>query len=234
MTPYKLMNLILEAKGYSSINAAALAIESAGLSGKGAAQSALRRFITLQTPLRQNTMAVLCEFLGADPAIFASEAAATAAAVRLGFIKGDPSNIELITGDDKVPLISWVAAGAWCNVEDPYLVGDADEWLACPVRHGPRTYALRVVGLSMYNPTGDRSFKDGDIIFVDPDREALHKSFVIVRLDDESKATFKRLLVDGQQKMLEAINPSWPNRIMEVNNNASICGVVISKMESFI
>lgn len=134
---------------------------------------------------------------------------------------------------DRVPLISWVAAGTWSNVEDPYALGDAEDWLICPVKHGPQTYALRVVGMSMFDPSGERSFKDGDIIFVDPDREGQHKSLVIVRLDDEAKATFKRLLIDGNQKMLEALNPSWPNRIFEINGRATMCGVVIAKMESF-
>lgn len=144
------------------------------------------------------------------------------------------SNVVESERADRVPLISWVAAGAWCNIEDPYAVGDAEDWLICPVRHGPRTYALRVVGPSMYDPTGERSFKDGDYIFVDPDRDYHHKSLVIVRLDDDNKATFKRLLIDGDQRMLEALNPSWPNRIMEINGRATMCGVVISKMESFI
>ena len=134
----------------------------------------------------------------------------------------------------RVPLISWVAAGDWCNVENPYEVGDAEDWLICPIKHGPRTYALRVVGLSMFDPAGEKSFKDGDYIFVDPDRDYMHRSLVIARLDDESKATFKRLLIEGDQKMLEALNPAWPNRIMQINGRASMCGVVIAKMESYV
>src|SRR5690606_31589771 len=38
-----------------------------------------------------------------------------------------------------VPKISWVKAGEYAEVEDFYEPGDADEWLPCPVRHGPRT-----------------------------------------------------------------------------------------------
>ena len=48
-----------------------------------------------------------------------------------------------------VPLISWVQAGSWCEVEDIYAVGDAEDWLPCPTSHGPRTYVLRVRGESM-------------------------------------------------------------------------------------
>lgn len=143
-------------------------------------------------------------------------------------------NVEDLAMRGRVPLISWVAAGHWCNVNDPYAVGDAEDWLACPVKHGPKTYALRVKGDSMHNPGSRPSFEDGDIIFVDPDRDAAHRSLVVARLDDENQATFKRLLIDGDKKMLEALNPSWPNRIFQVNGNATICGVVIARMESFV
>ncbi len=64
-----------------------------------------------------------------------------------------------------VPLISWVQAGAWSDVQDPYLVGDAEAWVQCPGSHGPRTYCLRVDGESMLNPTGRISYAPGDIIF---------------------------------------------------------------------
>lgn len=135
---------------------------------------------------------------------------------------------------ERVPLISFVQAGAWCEAADPYNVGDAEDWLACPVAHGPRTYALRVRGQSMFNPGGDKSFAEGDIIFVDPDRDAIHKSLIVMRLVDSNEATFKRLLIDGEKRFLEALNPSWPNRIFEINGDTRPCGVVIAKLESFV
>lgn len=141
--------------------------------------------------------------------------------------------VAITTPQSKVPLIDWVIAGTWCDVADPYPEGMAEEWLDCPMRHSARTYALKVRGSSMLNPGGDRSFKDGDLIFVDPDRQAEHSSLVICRLDDTKEATFKRLLIEGDIKMLEALNPSWPDRIMRINGNATICGVVIGKVESY-
>lgn len=86
----------------------------------------------------------------------------------------------------------------------------------------------------MHNPGGDLSFKDGDTIFVDPTREAVHRSLVIVRLDDDAEATFKQLMIEGGKKYLQALNPHWPVRIIEINGNATICGVVIGRVESFI
>ncbi len=131
-----------------------------------------------------------------------------------------------------VPLISWVAAGAWTEMADP---GDgAQEWIACAAGHGRRTFALRVKGVSMFNPGARLSFSEGDVIFVDPDRDVINGSLVVVRLDDDKEATFKRLLIDGEKRYLEALNPSWPNRIIPINRNATLIGVVIGRFDSFV
>ncbi|MCZ4321424.1 LexA family protein [Pseudomonas anguilliseptica] len=133
-----------------------------------------------------------------------------------------------------IPVISWVQAGSWCEVSDIYAVGDAEQWLPCPVAHGPRTYAVRIRGESMYNPHERWSFRDGDIIFVDPDRDAMHRSLVVAKLTDTQEATFKQLIIEGEQKYLKALNPSWPEQIMRINGNAEFCGVAIAKHESLI
>ena len=130
----------------------------------------------------------------------------------------------------KLPLISWVRAGNWSETIDNFAPGDAEEWIPCPFKHSNHAFILRVVGKSMYNPGSDRSFNDGDFIAVDPCREARNGSMVVVRLDDDHTATFKQLLVEPNgERMLMALNPSWPNRIIHVNSNATICGVVIGK-----
>lgn len=159
---------------------------------------------------------------------------ADAFGVKLADLFASESNVAPLPIVGQVPLISWVQAGAWCEAADPYNVGDAESWLPCPVKHGPRTYALRVRGESMFNPGGQPSFADGDIIFCDPGRDAYNKSLVIARLDDSKEATFKRLLIDGEKRFLEALNPSWPNRIFEIEDNTTVCGVIIARLESFV
>lgn len=141
-----------------------------------------------------------------------------------------PPGVEHVTtSSEGVPLISWVQAGCWADVADPYAVGDAEDWLPCPVRHGSRTYCLRVRGDSMHNPEGRPSYSDGDIIFVDPDRDARHGDRVVVRLDDQAEATFKQLLIEDGRKLLKALNPGWVPRYIEINGNATMAGVVIGK-----
>jgi SOS-response transcriptional repressor LexA len=129
----------------------------------------------------------------------------------------------------KYPLISWVQAGAWETIVDNFAPGDAEEWLDAPVRVSKSSYYLRVRGESMYDPADHRSFHEGEKVLIDPNADAQHGSFVVVRLDDESEATFKQLIIEGGRKYLKALNPNWPNRIFEVNGNATICGVVKGK-----
>lgn len=133
----------------------------------------------------------------------------------------------------KIPVLSWVQAGEFSEEHDPYPEGAVEDWVNSPVKAGSRAFALKVRGQSMYNPTGKPSFSEGDIIFCDPDRNAQHKSLVICRLDDQKEATFKRLLIEGDTKMLEALNPSWPERIIRINGNATICGVVFGRYDGF-
>ena len=123
----------------------------------------------------------------------------------------------------RVPLISWVKAGEWCEAHDPFQPGDAEDWLLCPTRHGPSTFALQVVGDSMDGPGG---YREGEIIYVDPDARAENGKDVVARTPG-GKVTFKRLKEDGDGRYLLALNPAWPDRIIRVPDDTVICGVVI-------
>ncbi len=124
----------------------------------------------------------------------------------------------------KVPLISWVQAGDWCGIIDNFLPGDAEDWLPCIVKVSEHAFALRVRGASM-----EPEYQDGDIIFVDPDIAHNHKKCVIVRLENSKEATFKQLIIEGNQKYLRPLNPDWPEKIIPLRDDAMICGVVVGK-----
>lgn len=124
------------------------------------------------------------------------------------------------------PLISWVQAGRWCEIMDNFSPGDAEEWIPCPVSCGAQTFVLRVVGVSM-----EPKFREGELVFVDPSRQAENGSFVVVRLDDRQEATFKQYIQEGGRQYLKALNPAWPDPIIEVTEQATICGVVVFKGE---
>ena len=85
---------------------------------------------------------------------------------------------------------------------------------------------LRVKGASM-----EPKFGNGDLIFVDPEKTAANGKYVVVRFAGSDEAEFKQLIVEGGRRYLKALNPDWPNRIIELNSNATICGVVVFKGE---
>ena len=128
-----------------------------------------------------------------------------------------------------VPLISSVQAGEWADIAGDFRTEDAEDWLPCPVRHSNETFCLRVEGESMKNSNGRPSYDPGDIIFVDPNRSAQPGDRVVVKLDDQLKATFKQYVEEDDRKLLKALNPDWKPRYIEINGNATICGVVIGK-----
>lgn len=128
-----------------------------------------------------------------------------------------------------VPLLTSVQAGDWREIAGSFQHGDAIKWLPCPVKHGPRTFCLRVEGESMRNPGAKPSYEPGDILFVDPDVAAKPGDRVVVRLHSQEAATFKQYLEEDGRKILKALNPDWEPRYLAINGDATICGVVIGK-----
>lgn len=124
---------------------------------------------------------------------------------------------------DKLPLISFVRAGSWDDVVDPYELNDAEDWIHTPIPHGPRAFLVRNIGLSMFSQDGD-GYPDGAILQMDPDIEAKHGDDVIARTPDGS-ATFKRLQMNPEGMYLLAINQSWPDRILKVPDGTTIVAV---------
>jgi len=122
-----------------------------------------------------------------------------------------------------VPEISWVQAGAWTDMEslEGLDLTEVKHW-PCPVECSEHTFALRVEGDSMA-PT----FPQGSIIFVDPEVPAISGKKVVAKLVDQDKATFKQYIEDGDQKMLKAMNPNWPEKYVPINGNCEIVGTVI-------
>lgn len=126
---------------------------------------------------------------------------------------------------EKVPLISWVQAGAWCEVINNFEAHDAELWLSCPVTISGRGYALKVHGDSMTNPGPGRSYPTGCIIFVDPEAEVKTGDRVIATVPRTNQATFKVLAEDAGRQFLRPINPQYP--IIDITEETHICGKVV-------
>ncbi|MFY0751900.1 LexA family protein [Pseudomonas sp. NFX5] len=140
------------------------------------------------------------------------------------FAGGHESNVREVTGRfGKVPLISWVQAGAWCEANfEPH---DGETWLSCPVAISESGYALKVLGDSMTNPGPGRSYPTGCIIFVDPEAETKTGDRVIARVPRTNEATFKVFVEDAGRQFLKPINPQYP--IIDITEETHICGKVV-------
>lgn len=140
------------------------------------------------------------------------------------------SNVE--PGPDtkgKVPLVSWVRAGTWCEASTPLDFSEVERWLDCPVKHSPSTFVLRVRGDSMTAPSGNgRTYPEGCLIFVDPElRNPVNGERVVACLLGANEVTFKVFKDEDGRRWLQPLNPTHE----PIREPFKILGTVIGKWE---
>lgn len=120
-----------------------------------------------------------------------------------------------------MPIISWVQAGDWThaeqhNIEPIGTVPMVDE-------AGKNGFALIVEGESMLP-----DFAPNDRIYVNPDiqPDQLHNGDLVV-MQCSDGATFKRMVIESGRKYLQALNPDWPNRVIDLPTDCRLIGVVV-------
>nr|WP_235589234.1 S24 family peptidase [Type-D symbiont of Plautia stali] len=124
----------------------------------------------------------------------------------------------------RYPVLSKVQAGAWAEACEPYTLKDIDLWLESDAHLQGDAFWLEVEGDSMTAPMG-LSIPEGTFVLFDTGREAANGNLVIAKLVDDNEATFKKLVIDGNQKYLKGLNPQWP--MTPINGNCKIIGVAI-------
>lgn len=129
----------------------------------------------------------------------------------------------------KVPLVSWVQAGNWCEAVTPQHVTESERWMDCPVSHSSQTFALRVRGDSMTAPSGaTRSYPEGCYIFVDPERrDPVNGDRVVACLLNANEATFKVYKNEDGRQWLQPLNPSHE----PIREPFRVLGTVLGKWE---
>lgn len=125
----------------------------------------------------------------------------------------------------RVPVISWVQAGDWSEAVDPFQPGFAEEWIDTTATKHPNAFALVVHGDSM-----EPEFIEGEIITVDPGRDAVNGAYVIAKNGNE--ATFKQLVLDGSSVFLKPLNARYPIKDM-TGIEFRIIGVVVAKEKRY-
>lgn len=129
----------------------------------------------------------------------------------------------------KVPLISWVRAGEWCEAHEPFDRDDAERWLDCPVSHSAGSFALRVRGDSMTAPHGNsRTYPEGCLIFVDPERRTpVNGERIVACLEGSHEVTFKVYKNEDGRQWLQPLNPSHE----PIREAFKVLGTVLGKWE---
>ena len=130
-----------------------------------------------------------------------------------------------------IPLVSYVEAGAWSDISDPYPRGQGMESIGVDpelAAHLSRVaFALKIEGLSMAP-----EFQPGDVIIVDPNTQPRPGDLVVAKLDDEESATFKKYRDRGTdnagERIIELVplNPDYPT----LHISASTPGRIIATM----
>lgn len=118
-----------------------------------------------------------------------------------------------------LPVIGYVKAGAFCEAIEHFQPADADDWVEAGGPAGPRSFVLRVEGLSM-----EPDFKPGEKVVIDPDMQWETGDFVVAKRTRDHAVTLKQLRMEGGEYYLYATNPDWPERIIRLNEEWTICG----------
>lgn len=129
----------------------------------------------------------------------------------------------------KLPLISWEHANKWGRGMASLQNEDVEEWIPFPLDHGARSFVVRIDGEANYDPSGLKSYAPGDFVAIDPSKEVTNRCMVMLRMPNESRATFRQLLMEGDVRMLKWLNPNWPTPITQMPSDAEIIGVAIGK-----
>lgn len=124
------------------------------------------------------------------------------------------------------PVISWVQAGSWSEVE-PAMLENAMDFLPRPIGLSDFGFALKVVGESMLP-----EFRPDDYIYVEPNVtpfELKNRDLVVVQQDN--KATFKQLVIGEtpEDMYLKPLNPNWHEQKMTPMGEWVLVGKVVGK-----
>ncbi len=133
-------------------------------------------------------------------------------------LTGNNKNTHRDNGLVSVPLLSWVQAGDFC-MQEMIVAHDESVLIPGPVPDG--TFALKIKGESMFNPTTGEGFPDGCTIIVEAGLTPRPGDFVVARSGDE--VVFKEFVIEGATPYLRPMNPRYtPIKIAE---DTVICGV---------
>ncbi len=141
--------------------------------------------------------------------------------------EGSPPSAE-VRHTARVPVIDRVQAGDWTEVEDPFSLGSADEFLQTDLGVSSSTFALVIEGRSM-----EPEFQPGDKVIIDPMVRPQPGDYVVAKRDNDQEATFKKYRLRSQDEHgrevieLKPLNSDWPTLMIDRDNPGHIVGTMV-------
>lgn len=134
---------------------------------------------------------------------------------------------------NKIPIIHWEQVDEWNDKTCERLTKAAKDFAPYVYSNPSPCYALRVQGDAMSSPQGHtKSFREGEIIIIDPKQLPKHNAYVIALLPKPRTATFKQYVSDGGIYYLKPLNPQYPT--IKIDESIEISGVVVAHIDLII
>ncbi len=187
-----------------------------------ATQGAVSQYLNGRVPLNIEATIRFASLLGVAPEDIRPDLSDLLKFVR-STTPGEPS-APAAESDYEYPLLSWVRAGEFTEIDGQYTQHDALRWVDTTKKASSSAFWLEVHGDSMTAPVGSKpSFPEGMLILIDPELDVGSGEFCVAVKDGE--ATFKKYLRDGWQQFLKPLNPQYP--VIPINESCRVIGKVV-------
>jgi SOS-response transcriptional repressor LexA len=130
----------------------------------------------------------------------------------------------------KIPIIPWKDIMHWDRMRSLYSEKEPEDYVINFGGFGEKCFALKVQGDSMKYSSSQKNFNEGDVIIVDPAKQAEPGKYVVYTEKDSDAASFKQYVLDGNKKFLKPLNPQYP--VMPLDENIVIRGVVVAHLDA--
>ena len=127
----------------------------------------------------------------------------------------------------QIPVISWVHANKFEDINDPFPAGISDEYIYSTIK-GEHIFALKV-----QNDCMEPEFREGDLIIIKPNVAITSGDYVVIADRDENKATFKQYKEYGTKKILHPLNPKYQDIELDHKRRYTIVGKVTEKIKKY-
>lgn len=122
----------------------------------------------------------------------------------------------------RVPVLSFNTIANWENKLNGLDYDNYSDWVTIDADEGFHNsiFAMKVFGDSMWP-----QFPENATLIIDPNRVPQNRNFVIVYSSKRNEPLFRQIIIEGNLKILIAINTVFPKLIMEEEDQ--IIGTVI-------